>query len=71
VKNLLKLSALLGLVLAASLTGGSRPAYAFPTCASLNGTPCTPIATQTCVLPDGTEERCVCTLMHTWYCKLT
>ena len=69
-KNLLKLSALLGLVMAASLTGGSRPAYAFPTCESLNGTPCTPIDTQTCVLPDGHTELCGCTLMHTWNCKL-
>ncbi|HEY0557671.1 MAG TPA: hypothetical protein VGG20_25675 [Thermoanaerobaculia bacterium] len=69
-KNLLKLSALLGLVMAASLTGGSRPAFAYASCASINGTPCTPIATQPCSLPDGTEERCVCTLAHVWYCKI-
>jgi hypothetical protein len=69
-KTLLKLAALLGIVMAASLAGGNRPAFAYPSCESLNGTPCTPIATQTCMFADGTTETCVCTLMHTWRCKL-
>jgi hypothetical protein len=69
-KSLLKLTALSGIVAATFLAASPRPAFAYPSCASLNGTPCTPIATQTCELPDGTTETCVCTLMHTWNCKL-
>jgi hypothetical protein len=69
-KNLLKLSAMVAVVLAASLTGASRTAFALGSCASLNGRACSPpFSTQPCGLPDGGQGRCVCTSLHTLTCN--
>jgi hypothetical protein len=70
-KRLLKLTALLGIVGAASWTGMVQPAFASPSCPSIHGTHCTTTgATTSCTTSDGFPSDCTCTVSHLWRCKL-
>jgi hypothetical protein len=70
-KNLLKLTALLGILGVAVWSGASRPAFASPLCTSIHGTHCTTTgATTSCTTSDGFPSTCTCTTSHLWRCKL-
>ena len=70
-KRLLKLTALLGIVGAASWAGANRPAFAYPLCESIHGTSCTPTGSKTnCTTSDGFTSTCTSTSGHLWRCLL-
>jgi hypothetical protein len=68
-KRSLQLGALVA-VLAVAATSGSRPAWAYPLCDTMNGTTCSPSgSTAPCTTVDGFTSSCKCRTGH-WSCLL-
>jgi hypothetical protein len=70
-KTRMKLATLLGALTLALWLGTPRQAFAYPSCESLNRTPCSPSGAETpCTTYDGWTSSCYCGVGSRWLCAL-
>jgi hypothetical protein len=69
-KTRMKLVTLLGALALALWLGAPRQAFAYASCESLNGQPCSPGTTTPCTTYDGWNSSCSCGVGNRWLCAL-